>query len=79
MKEFIVKVQLPLFSSDGNAGVLVYNEDQSILQELPIRSVREVKELKRQMDGESKGYFWARIEDDGKGLILTRPAPWQQW
>lgn len=77
MKEFIIKAQIPLFSSDGSSHVLVYNEDRSIMAELPLRSMKEAKEFKRLMDDEAKGYFYA--VKDGKGIIITRPAPWQNW
>lgn len=77
-KRIIVKVQLPLFASDGNGMIaLVYNEDQSIMQELPLRSKKEYKELRGTMGDEPKGYFYAKF--DGKGLILTEEAPWQDW
>lgn len=84
-KEIIVKVQLPIVSSDPNVGVLVYNEDRSVMQELPMRSKKEVKVLQREMrkgecgeiyDG-MKNYFYAKF--DGKGLILTGLAPMQDW
>lgn len=76
-KRFIVKVQVPLFSSDGGAGVLVYNEDHSIMREVPLRSEKERKQLIKEMDGEPKGFFWAT--HDGKGVILEEHAPWQDW
>lgn len=85
-KRFIVKVQLPVVSSDKEVGVLVYNEDRSIMQELPVRSKKEVKELKMLMhEGECgeiydglKNYFYAHL-DNSKGLILTGLAPMQDW
>lgn len=81
----IVKVQIPIVSTDPNVGVLVYNEDRSIMQELPIRSKSELKTLKREMQkGECgelydglKNYFYAK--KDGKGLIITGLAPEQDW
>lgn len=77
MEKFIVKVQIPLFSTDKNVGVLVYNESRSIMEELPLRSRKELKELMKNLRGEPKGYFYAVIE--GKGLILIDKAPWQNW
>lgn len=76
-KKIIVKVQIPLFSSDGSAGVLVYNKDQNFLQELHIGSKRERDKLLRVLDDEPKGYFYARVE--GAALILTDRAPDQNW
>jgi hypothetical protein len=77
MKKFIVKVQIPLFSTHKDVGVLVYNKSRSIIEELPLRSRKELKELLKNLDGEPKGYFYAIIE--GKGLILIDKAPWQNW
>lgn len=84
-KEFIVKVQIALASSDPNVGVMVYNEDKSVMQELPMRSKKEAKQLRKEMlKGECgeiyngfKNYFYAVL--DGKGLILTGIAPMQDW
>lgn len=75
-KRFIVKVQLPLFTT-GEIMALVYNEDRSVMQELPMRNKKELKELRERLGDEMKGYFYAKFE--GKGLILTAEAPWQNW
>ena len=75
--KFIVKVQLPLASSDGNAGVLVYNEDRSVMEELSIRSEIEADQLLEELKGEPKGFFYARMQ--GKTLMLVGVAPWQNW
>lgn len=85
MSKLIVKVQLPVVSSDPNVGILVYNEDRSVMQELPIRSKKEFKTLKKYMErgecgeiyGGYKNFFFAKF--DGKGLILTGLAPMQDW
>jgi hypothetical protein len=76
-EEFIVKAQIPLYSSDGSSHVLVYNEDRSIMHEIPIISLNELIELKKDMDAFGKGFFWAYR--DGEKVVLRRPAPWQQW
>ena len=76
-KQIIVKVQLPLFSSDPAAGVLVYDESRTIMDELPIRSERERDELVDLIGDDMKGYFYAKF--DGKGLTLTGKAPYQDW
>jgi hypothetical protein len=76
-EEFIVKAQIPLYSSDGFSHVLVYNEDRSIMREIPILSLNELVELKKDMDAFGKGFFWAYYE--GGKIVLRRPAPWQQW
>lgn len=73
--QFIVKVQLPLFSSAG-APVMVYNEDRS-KQEMFDLTVKQFRELSNALDGEPKGFFYAHIEN--KKIILDEPAPWQSW
>lgn len=75
-KRMIVKVQLPLFAT-GPVGALVYNEDRSVMQELPLRTEEEMEELQDRLGDDMKGYFYAKY--DGKGLILTGEAPWQDW
>lgn len=77
MKKLIVKVQVPLYSSDGNAGILVYDKNREIMTELSLRTRKERCELLRVLGGEPKGYFYAKMED--KELILMGVAPWQNW
>lgn len=72
----IIKVQLPLATNGSHDTVLVYNEDQSFMQELPLPK-QELKALRRQMGWERKGYFHAEKRDEG--LIITKPATWQSW
>jgi hypothetical protein len=77
-KRIIVKVQVPLFSSDAYVDVLVYNEDRSVMSELPMRSEWEREELLDTLGDEPKGYFYAKPDGKG-GLILTGEAPYQDW
>lgn len=85
-KKIIIKAQVPVVSSNKNVGVLVYNEDHSIMSELPLRSKKELKEFKELMqEGECgeiynglKNYFYAELDNKG-GLILTGLAPMQDW
>lgn len=77
-KHFIVKVQLPIVSTDPDVGVLVYNEDRSIMAELPMRSIKEAEILIQVLEDFPKGYFWAKLDDKG-GIILVDEAPWQEW
>ncbi len=76
-KRIIVKVQLPIVSNDPDVGVLVYNKSRSVMQELPLRSKKEMKQLVKLIGDEMKGYFYAEVE--GTGLILKGEAPWQSW
>lgn len=79
-KKIIVKVQLPLYSSSKDAGILVYDEEQTIMQELPMRSKKEMLELTKLIGDEMKGYFYAEAElDEKNNLILTDIAPRQDW
>lgn len=76
----IVKVQRPIVSNAGNP-ILVYNEDKSIMTQLP-----EPKWLKKQMgDNPLKGFFFFHLEvgtvngKRGKYIVLDKKAPWQDW
>lgn len=73
--QFIVKVQLPLFSSAG-APVMVYNEDRTKTGMFDL-TVKQYRELEQAMDGEPKAFFYAHLE--GKGIVLDSIAPWQGW
>ena len=74
-KEFIVKVQTPLLGwgkRKHGVPVLIYNEDQSLVTEVPAP-----KGLKNIMGGECKQYFYATIENNN--FVLGGVAPWQDW
>lgn len=73
--QFIVKVQLPLFASDG-APVLIYNEDKSRHAMVEV-SAKEFNRLSNKMDGEPKGYFYAHAVHGE--IVLDEIAPWQSW
>ena len=67
----IVKVQVPL---NGSGGLLVYNEDKTIMIDLsPIPP-----KLARKMGTQVKRYFHAVLENDGT-LVFGQFAPWQEW
>lgn len=53
--QFIVKVQLPLFSS-GGAPVMVYNEDRTKTGMFDL-TVKQYRELEQAMEGEPKAFF----------------------
>ncbi len=72
-ERFIVKVQVSLFTSGQVPMMLVYNEDQSYMQEFPAD-----KEIVEEMNGEPKVFMWAHIGDDDI-LNLEDLAPWQSW
>lgn len=76
-EKIVIKVQLPLATNGSNDMALVYNEDRSFMQALPLRSKKELNELRNQLGDEMKGYFYAEKRDNG--LIITEPAPWQSW
>lgn len=72
----IVKVQTSLFTSDGSHLALVYNEDKSVMGEMPVS-----KEILDAMNGELKAFFWAEIPSSNKfvEIELIDEAPWQDW
>lgn len=69
----IVKVQLPLFSSEAELDALVYDEHRTFEGVWPV--TREVRQLFKR--GEVKAYFHARIK--GYTLLLGKRAPDQKW
>jgi len=64
----IVKVQIPLASSEPEPMALVYNEDRSVEMRIPIDIGLEVW-----MEGRAKAFFEAEIEEiaDGDRTIRT--------
>ena len=68
----IFKVQLPLISTDPNAGILVYNEDRSIETIVPM------DEDAKKYFTEPKSFHFGHMDKDG-WLILVGEAPWQDW
>lgn len=81
----IVKVQFAIVNGGDGSGILVYNEDRSIMGELPVRTKRELKALQKEMHsgrcgeiyGGMKNYFYASIVDNV--LLLGKRAPEQGW
>jgi len=73
----IVKVQMPLASSDRNALALVYDEERRFRELVPVTAT-----LRAKMAGRPKAYFEAeRVTLDGSGetVEIGDEAPWQEW
>ncbi len=75
----IVKVQLPVVTSEPSPMCLVYNEDRSVLNQFPVSAA--VKNLLR---GKLKSFWHAHLIPDPKKkgaflVSLDRKAPWQEW
>lgn len=77
-EKFIVKVQLPIFSSDSDSEALVYDEGRTFVEQMPLP-----KKAKDMMKGEPKSFWWAMNVYDkkrnGYWLELLELAPWQDW
>jgi hypothetical protein len=73
-KVFVVKLQVPIASSDPNPQCLVYNEDRSKQWFVPIDA-----NIKRAMKGRPKAFFPAELK--GKTLLLGTESevPDQGW
>jgi len=69
----IVKIQMPLSSSEKDPPCFVYNKDKSIEQFFSIP-----EDLKNFMRGRAKAYFYTEIDQE-KRLVLKEEAPWQSW
>ena len=70
MKQFIVKIQISLFSSEGMAQILVYNKDKTKRHQGDIR-----EDFKNIMKRENKKFFYATIKN--KNFVIGEEAPWQ--
>lgn len=68
----IVKVQIPLATTEARPLALAYNVDRSILTYFPVD-----RELKAKMRGEPKAFFKARVVNTI--LHIDKPAEWQEW
>lgn len=68
----IVKVQIPLSSSETNPPALVYDESRKWNQTIPV-----TEELLRACGSRMKGYFYAEVSSNG--VTLIGPAPLQSW
>ena len=68
----IVKVQRSIVTSDDQAQCLVYNEDQSVLYQMPM-----TLELFDMFGDELKMYCYAELVDSI--IVLEGEAPEQEW
>lgn len=76
MPKVIVKVQVSLYSSDGQTDMMLYSEDHSIFDQIPA----DPDFVKLCMKGRPKAFFYARIDTKKQGYYLTdKEAPWQEW
>jgi len=65
----IVKVQIPIITSETIKLALIYNESRSIQFQIPV-----TKKLIKKMQGEFKQFFFIDTENN-----ITGKAPWQSW
>lgn len=72
MKKFIVKMQVPLMSSDPEAQALVYNEDRDVEMFLEI-----TPKIKKLMGTEHKKFF--EIKMQGNRFEFVKEVPDQNW
>ena len=73
MPKMIVKVQVPIFSTDNSAGCLVYDEERTFTTEIPATE-RIIKDCRDDM----KNFYFAHWRPEGV-LELDGLAPWQDW
>lgn len=72
-KQFIVKCQLSLMTSESTQQVMVYNEDRTVLLQVDC-----TPDLKAMFGDSVKIFRYAHIRKD-KMLSIDDPAPWQEW
>ena len=73
MKKEIFKIQVPQFSSDGDAQAYIYNKDKSQKVFIPV-----TKGLLEFMDGEPKVYVYGYLGTD-KLLHISEEVEEQVW
>ena len=71
-RAFIVKIQLPITSSEPDPPALAYDQSHSYIAEVPITA-----ELHRMMRGRLKAYFHAKLEGDE--LVIGADVYGVQW
>ena len=72
-RKHIVKVQVPLASSEADPPALIYSHDDTIMLEVPCDD-----EILAKMDGEDKKYFYYRLDNKGN-IELLNEAGEQDW
>lgn len=69
----IVKVQVPIFSTEDQDLALIYNENRTFQHQIPVD-----KHIKSKMRGEFKQFFHLEKFENGK-ITLGKQAVWQGW
>ncbi len=72
MNKIIVKVQLPLISSEKGPPAYVYSKDKVFQCFVTVN-----EDLINIMDDEPKKFFYANIKNGTVNLL--EEAPWQEW
>lgn len=72
----IVKIQVALFSSDGNLGqALIYDETREFMYQTETQE--EFAPIKKLMGDEPKKFFHAEVIDSQ--FVIGDEAEWQDW
>jgi hypothetical protein len=80
----IVKVQVPIVTTEDPAQVLVYSEDRSVEEQFSLTSELSKQLGRRLRSGQLKSFWYARLVPDsnvrgGFQIFLERIAPDQEW
>lgn len=70
-KLHIVKVQVPLMTTEPEAKALIYNKSRTFEVYVPVDNVI------KKMGGDFKKFFYVKFKT--KGFELHGEAPWQEW
>lgn len=79
MPRLIVKVQLPVVSTDAAPHALIYSRSRSVQCEVPVTG-----KVRKALQGKLKSFWYARLVPDPKKsgaflVSLDRIAPRQEW
>jgi len=72
---FVVKVQLPLYSTEPEPNYLVYSEDGSFTATLPLGCDEGLEQV---MLDRQRVYLWAELDDEAETIALEYGEPCDQ-
>lgn len=70
----VVKVQLPIYSSDPDAPALIYPEDRSGMAMQALDDATRIA-----MGDDVKAFFNAELDSDGERWKIGARVSWQNW
>lgn len=70
----IVKVQVPIMSTDPSMPAMIYNKDRKVMVQMPMSP-----EIRKMMGNDLKRYFRAKVNEQTKALEFFERVSPQDW